>query len=97
MARFPEVYQDTRWPPARRECIRRANGLCQQCARRGKVKAGREVDHIIELTAKNKSDPMIAYGQDNLQYLCTDCHNEKHDRSIGLQKYLTPPGVISEE
>jgi hypothetical protein len=25
--------------------------------------------------------------------LCSDCHNDEHDRSTGLQKFLTPPSV----
>lgn len=92
MAKFPEVYKNPQWNPARKECIRRANGLCEDCKSRGRIKPGKEVDHIIELTEENKDDWNIAFNPDNLQYLCSDCHNEKHDRSIGLQKFLTPPG-----
>ncbi|NJD02656.1 MAG: HNH endonuclease [Ruminiclostridium sp.] len=91
MARFPEVYQDPQWEPARQECIRRANGLCQECMRKKKIKPGKEVDHIIELTEDNKTDWDIAYNPDNLQYLCTDHHNHKHNRSNGLQDFLIPP------
>ncbi|WP_412760916.1 HNH endonuclease [Paenibacillus validus] len=59
--------------------------------RKGRIKKGKDVDHIIELTDDNKHDWNIAYNPDNLQYLCTDCHNHKHDRSNGLQIFLTPP------
>lgn len=90
MARFPEVYADSRWPPARQAVIIRAKGLCEQCLKRKIYKSGREVDHIEELTEENKDDWNIAYNPDNLQYLCTDCHNNKHSRSIGIQDFITP-------
>ena len=67
MARHPEIYKTKEWERARRFVIVRANGLCEQC--RPKVKPGKEVDHIIELTDENKHDWNIAYNPDNLQYL----------------------------
>ncbi len=91
MARHPEIYASPDWEPARQYVIARANGLCEHCYKKGKVRIGKEVDHIIELNEKNKHEWNIAYNPDNLQYLCTDCHNHKHDRSIGLQDFLCPP------
>lgn len=90
LARHPEVYRDPQWKIARRYVIARSNGLCEICMKSNKVKPGKEVDHIIELTHKNKHDWNIAYNPENLQYLCTDCHNHKHDRSIGLQEFTKP-------
>lgn len=91
MARHPEVYANPEWKKARRQAIVNAGGLCEHCKKKGRVTKGREVDHIVELTDENKSDWNIAYNPDNLQYLCSDCHNHKHDRSIGLQNFLVPP------
>lgn len=91
MARHPEIYAAPEWEEARQGAISRANGLCEECERKGKVKHGKEVDHIIELTDENKHRWEIAYCLDNLQLLCSDCHNHKHKRSIGLQDFLTPP------
>lgn len=90
MARHEEIYKTSEWKKVRKFVIQRANGLCERCYP-SKVKAGKEVDHITELTEDNKHDWNIAYNPDNLQLLCTDCHNDKHERSIGLQKFLTPP------
>ena len=92
MARHPEVYADPEWEKSRQYVIVRANGLCELCKEKEKYKPGKEVDHIIELTDENKTDWNIAYNPENLQSLCTDCHNDKHFRSIGLQNFLTPPG-----
>ena len=92
MAKHPEVYKDPNWPPARRECIRRANGLCERCKKKGKYKPGKVVHHKVWLTEENKADWNIAFNPRNLEYLCNDCHEDEHDRSTGLQKFLTPPG-----
>lgn len=93
MARHSEVYRKPEWKKVRKEVIRRANGLCEDCKARNKIKTGKEVHHIIELTDENKHDWNIAYNPANLRLLCSDCHNDRHDRSIGLQKFLIPPGV----
>ncbi|MHC1694629.1 MAG: HNH endonuclease, partial [Eubacteriales bacterium] len=92
MARFPEVYKDPRWDKVRRIIRARDNGLCVLCLAAGKIKPGREVDHIEELTEENKDDPDVAFNPDNLRLLCSDCHNHRHERSIGLQEFLIPPG-----
>lgn len=91
MGRHPEIYATVEWERARQYVIVRANGLCEMCTAEGKVKAGKEVDHIIELTDENKHDWNITYNPDNLRYLCSDHHNHRHKRSIGLQDFVTPP------
>ena len=65
--------------------------LCERCIKKGKVKPGKIVHHKKWLTDENKQDWDIAYNPKNLEYVCNDCHEEEHDRSIGLQKFLTPP------
>ncbi len=92
MARHPEIYNSPEWGRVRRFVIARADGLCENCRNKGIVNPGKEVDHIIELTDENKKDWNITYNPRNLVYLCSGCHNHKHERSIGLQNFLTPPG-----
>lgn len=91
MARHAEIYQTSEWKKVRKFVIIRANGLCEECFAKDIIKKGKEVDHIEELTDENKSNWDIAYNPINLKLLCTDCHNHKHDRSIGLQNFITPP------
>jgi 5-methylcytosine-specific restriction endonuclease McrA len=90
MARHKEIYQTAEWEKVRQYVVARDNGLCQECLRHGKITAGREVDHITALSNDNKSDWGIAYNPDNLQLLCDSCHQDKHNRSIGLQKFIMP-------
>ena len=48
-------------------------GLCQHCGRR----LGYIVDHVRELTPGTITDPVVSLNHENLQYLCTPCHNRK--------------------
>ena len=90
MARHKEIYQTQEWKRLRRYILARDQGLCQECKRRGRIRAGQEVHHIIELTEENKHDRAIAYNPENLETLCSDCHNAKHDRDIGLKIFIEP-------
>lgn len=92
MARHSEIYKDAEWERVRQFVIVRANGLCERCKRKGITKPGKIVHHSKWLTDKNKDDWDIAFNPVNLEYVCNDCHEDEHDRSIGLQKFLTPPG-----
>ncbi len=92
MARYPEVYKDPQWKSTREYVIKRAHGLCERCSKKGKIKPGKIVHHKIWLTDENLNDWNIVYNPDSLEYLCNDCHEDEHDRSIGLQKFLVPPG-----
>ena len=94
MGQFAEVYRTARWKKVRAHVFSRASGMCELCRRRGVKRPGKEVDHIIELTADNVTNEAVVFNPKNLQLLCTDCHNEKHDRSIGLQRFLSPPGGL---
>ncbi|MCP5009014.1 MAG: HNH endonuclease [Aestuariibacter sp.] len=61
----------TAWRKLRKIIIRRDQGLCQACRRKGKVTAGRDVDHI---TPKSRGGTDSV---ENLQLLCVACHKSK--------------------
>lgn len=42
-----------------------------------------QVDHIRELTDDNYQDVNVSLNPDNVQLLCIDCHNKKHERFQG--------------
>lgn len=92
MARHPEIYNTNEWEKARAFVIERANGLCEPCLKKGKIHAGKIVDHIIPLTDENKHDWNITYDPNNLHYVCIAYHTEKHYGTSGLENFLTPPG-----
>ena len=39
---------------------------------------GEQVHHKIRLTPDNLADPAVALNWDNLELLCTACHQEEH-------------------
>ena len=62
----------------------RDGGLCEICGK----KPGKIVHHKCHLTQETVNDPDIAYGFDNLELVCLDCHNEEHG-------YIKKPKVIT--
>lgn len=93
MARYPEIYADPQWELVRQIVIVRDQGLCVLCRVKGRIKAGVQVDHIIELNDENKNDWNIAFNPDNLRLLCDGCHQHRHGRSNGLQDFLEPVSI----
>ena len=77
-----DFYRSKDWQVARAIKIESSHGLCEKC---GAI--GTEVHHKIHLTPKNVTDPNITINQDNLILLCTDCHNEEHQRFGGSRTY----------
>lgn len=65
-------YKSSAWQKCRQSYIYSVHGLCEHCEGPGYI-----VDHIIEINIENVNDPDITLNHDNLQYLCTPCHNKK--------------------
>lgn len=70
---------DAEWEKVRKQVIEHAKGLCEKCAREGKVAMGRDVDHVVSKArakvlgwSRARTDSIT-----NLQYLCPFCHKEK--------------------
>ena len=75
----PNFYKTTKWRTCRDKYIRQ-HPLCEKCLEIGLVNPSRYVHHKIFLTESNVHDASIAYGDDNLQALCYDCHEREHER-----------------
>lgn len=73
------------WEKARKLVIARDKGLCQPCLRAGRVKAGRDVDHIVPKAeaAKRRWTQAQTDALTNLEYTCKACHDEKTARENG--------------
>ena len=80
MARsIPEsFYKATKWKKARKAFVDYRitvdGGLCEQC----KKNLGYIVHHRTHLDVNNYHNPVIAYGMDNLEYVCKPCHEIEH-------------------
>ena len=71
-------YGSRAWKKLRAYIKSRDKGLCQECLKKGIIKQGTVVHHIIELNAQRVKDETISLNPDNLITLCTECHAAKH-------------------
>ena len=59
------------WVKLRRVVLRRDEGMCQPCARRGRPTRATQVDHIVPKERDGPDD------LENLQVICRPCHDAK--------------------
>lgn len=89
----PGFYKTSAWRDCRESYIRR-HPLCERCLEAGFANASRIVHHIKELTPDNVIDPVIAYGDGNLQAVCFACHEEIHGRTKAKRYYVDEMGNV---
>ena len=70
------------WNQCKQAVYIRQGGICNHCHK----KPIEHTHHIIELTEENYQDPLIAYGLDNLEGLCFDCHNAETNPSESIRE-----------
>lgn len=76
-----KFYWSSVWKKCRVSYIQSVFGLCEKCGKPGYI-----VDHIIEINSENINDPNITLNHENLQYLCTPCHNTKTFAKSGVTR-----------
>lgn len=52
--------------------------FCERCLKKGEASPAVYVHHKVWLTVENVHKPEIAYGTDNLEALCFNCHQAEH-------------------
>ena len=88
------LYNTKKWQRLRKSIWQRDKGLCQECLKKGIIKQGEAVHHIIELTPDNVLDPEVALNPNNLETLCRDCHAEKHGKDKGMRYKVDELGRV---
>lgn len=73
-------YQSPAWKRVRKLKRQLAKGICEQCGN-----AGWEVHHKIPLTLANIDNQNISMGLNNLELLCTSCHNAKRTEETEIR------------
>lgn len=71
---YQAIYSSPLWKKVRRVALSRANGLCEECIKQGKISYVDDVHHKIPI----KDDIKKAYDINNLICLCRSCHIEAH-------------------
>lgn len=74
---------DYAWQKKRLRILDRDNHLCQPCLKKGRVTEGNEVDHIINKASADKHPHIDIESDDNLQAICTECHENKSAEEKG--------------
>ena len=87
-------YKTTRWKNTRKIYALSKHCICERCGKPVYVDGITDyidkehrikgiVHHRIHLNESNYTDENIAYGFDNLELLCLECHNKEHfDKGI---------------
>jgi 5-methylcytosine-specific restriction endonuclease McrA len=75
-----KFYASKQWKDCRESYIVSIDKLCEICLIDGKLKPGKELHHIIEITPNNINDVNITLNWSNLIYLCHKCHDKFHNR-----------------
>lgn len=79
-------YHSKEWKSLRRLALQRDNYLCQECLKRGDITPASTVHHIKPL----RIDRGEALKLENLETVCTACHNSLHrERPQTLKKKNT--------
>ena len=73
-------YESRTWRHVREAYAESQHGLCERCAKNGRITPGVIVHHKEHLTPENVNDPKKTYGWDNLELLCLECHNAVHGK-----------------
>lgn len=76
-------YKSKAWKETRKSYFSFQHGLCEKCARLGRVTPGEIVHHKIHLSPSNINDSSITLGFANLELVCRDCHAKEHPEIYG--------------
>ena len=91
-------YSGWKWRRCKDSYLRSVGGLCEECRRRGLIKAADEVHHKIHLTKDNVNKSEIALNWANLEALCEDCHRQQHRKTkrwrVDEDGNVTPTGPL---
>jgi len=80
-------YKSKTWQKCRASYIKSVGGMCEDCLKKGIVRPGQIVHHIINITEQNINDPSITLDWSNLRYVCRDCHASEHSTE-GRRRYV---------
>ena len=96
MKKYAETfYKSRQWQQVRDLAVQRAGGLCERCAKEGKLTPAAVVHHVIPITPENISDPKITMNLDNLMALCVDCHAAMHHEKARARFIVDSAGRIA--
>ena len=81
--RYQALLNSKRWAETKRAVWLRAKGLCEECAKQGYVRAGRDCHHIVPVESAKTVQEMerLAFNPANCRLLCVPCHIRTHQEA----------------
>lgn len=80
-------YCSNQWKLFREGIILTRGTICQRCGKHIFESGDIQIHHTpIELTGQNYKDVNISLNPDNVELICSTCHNKEHDRWCGAKK-----------
>ena len=83
-----KFYKSKAWQQCREAYIASRQGLCERCAAQGRISPGEIVHHKQWLTRDTINNPNITLNFDNLELLCSTCHNREHSKQLPINDEL---------
>jgi 5-methylcytosine-specific restriction protein A len=85
--KYQEIYQDKRWKKLF-TWKKKAFPLCERCESKGKVVPMDEVHHKIPFALGKTPEEIeeLAFNWDNMESLCSSCHEKRHKELKNKQK-----------
>jgi len=72
------LYASKAWRECRTSYIASVYNLCETCKKKGVVKPGKILHHLVYLSPENIDDPNVSLNHDLLRYDCQECHTREH-------------------
>lgn len=89
-----QFYNSSKWQKLRKTFFVE-HPLCDECLKKGIIKAGESVHHLKSPFKDGKINWEVGLDYDNLRTLCAVCHEEEHNR-LKNDKYMTPEEIIAQ-
>lgn len=76
-----KIYNTSTWQKLRLSYMQQ-HPLCEECLKKGIIRSAKDIHHIISfMTTDDMCErERLAFDSSNLQALCRECHNEKHNK-----------------
>ena len=78
--RYQALLNSKRWQETKAAVWQRAKGLCEECARQGYVRAGKDCHHIVPVETGKTIQEMerLCFDMNNIRLVCAPCHVAIH-------------------
>lgn len=89
-----KFYKSMKWRRCANDYLDSVNRLCELCIAENKITPAKIVHHKVHMNEYTVQDESFAYGFENLQAVCLDCHNKIHFGNKVEKRYTVVDGNL---